>query len=1321
MSIRVSHLPFVLLLLLWSNIFIFGQVTSTAPMSGTVTDPAGAVVAGADVTVKNTATGTEFKATTTSNGTFTIPALAAGTYSVTVANRGFKQAIVSEVKVDAATPATVNVALEVGAASESVVIQSGGEVLQTQSANVSTTITGRQITDLPFTSRDALDLVLLLPGTSTPGRPRTSTVNGLPKGSLNITLDGINAQDNLGKSSDGFFTQIRPRIDAIDEVTLSTATPGAESAGEGAVQIKFVTRGGTNDYRGSLYEYHRNPALNANYYFNNRDSAPDPRTGKAPRDRVLLNQFGGRFGGPITIPGVFRGKDKAFFFVNYEEYRLPEQVTRQRNILTTAAQSGVFTYTGGAKPVNLLTIAANTANCAACTSTVDPTISKILADIRTSTSKGATQSLDANRDLYTFTNTGGQNRRFATVRFDFNLTSKHHLENIWNYQVFRNKVDILNSADPAFPGILSGIGGQNSNRFSDAIALRSTLSQSLVNEARFGLQGGTSLFRGDSDNSSPAGFANQQGFSFGTSPTAGGFLAAFPTATGFTINNPVASRSSSRRNSPVFQFTDNISYLRGNHSLSFGGTYSQISSWLNTVNNIVPSLSFGVDTNDPANVIFSANRATNFPGISDNDLNVAKALYAILTGRVTQVSANAYLDETTNKYNYLGSYVERIRQREYGVFAQDAWRFRPNLTITGGLRWEVQTPFTATNSTYAKTSYAGLFGISGEGNLFKPGTQTGTPTQFTQLNPGEAAYKTDWNNVAPSLGIAWSPNWKAGVLSHVFGESGQSVIRAGYSMAFVREGTNVMSSVLSANPGGFVSALRSIAGGNLTAGTLLRTISAATIAPTIPASPVYPLSGAVTDTVNGFSPNLQLGYVQSWTLGVQRELTKDTVFEVRYVGNRGTKLWRQYNLNEVNVVENGFLDEFKKAQANLKANIAAGKGNTFAYTGAPGTSPLPITLGYFQGLSGAAVNDPARYTSSNFTSSTFVSPLAANNAAPITFATALGGRTSSATMRANGVTAGIPRNFFVVNPDYLGSAAGGSVFTVDNGTATWYNALTVELRRRLSKGLLVQGSYTFGKGLTNFNGSSSAVANNYSSLRNPGLDKAVSPFDVTHAFKVNWIYELPVGKGKALFGNANSLVNQFVGGWEWHGTARLQSGSPFRMDNIQLVGMTQQELQGLVKIRKDPNKIVYYLPDDVILNTQRAFNVSATSATGYGSAGAPTGKYIAPSSSGGCIESYTGQCGFSHVQLYGPRFVRFDLSVVKKFKITEKTDFEFRTELLNAFNNINFRIGDAGNDVNTITNFSNATFGQTTNAYRDLSTTNDPGGRLIQFVLRLNF
>ena len=325
------------------------QTGSAGSIAGTISDPTTAVVKGATVTVKNNATNQEFNTTTTDNGTFNVPALISGNYTVTIAAPGFKTAIVPDVKVDVGAPSSVNVTLEVGAPTETVqVVDVAGELINTQSATVGTTITGRQIIDQPQASRDALDLVTLLPGVQTTGRPRTSTVNGLPKGALNITLDGVDVQDNLISSNDGFFTFVRPRIDAVGEVSISTAAPGAESAGDGAVQIKFVTRGGTNELAGSLYWYHREPYLTANYFFNNQTLAPT-YFGKAPRNRILLNQYGGRVGGPIRIPKLFDGRDKAFFFVNYEEFRLPEQQLRQRTILSPSAQQGIFTTTSGAQ------------------------------------------------------------------------------------------------------------------------------------------------------------------------------------------------------------------------------------------------------------------------------------------------------------------------------------------------------------------------------------------------------------------------------------------------------------------------------------------------------------------------------------------------------------------------------------------------------------------------------------------------------------------------------------------------------------------------------------------------------------------------------------------------------------------------------------------------------------------------------------------------------------------------------------------------------------------------------------------------------------
>jgi hypothetical protein len=546
---------FVVLLTLGSLLSAFGQTTSTGSLTGTVLDPTGAAVAGANVTVRNNATNQELTATTNDQGTFAVPSINAGLYTVTITpTTGFKQAILKDVKIDAGRPSNVDVKLEVGQVTESVTITgAGGELINSTNANVSTTITGRQITDLPFASRNALDLILLLPGSATPGRPRTSTVNGLSKGGLNITLDGINVQDNLLKSSDGFFTYIQPKTDAIEEVTLSTATPGSESSGEGAVQIKFTTRSGGNDFHGSLYEYHRNPWLNANYFFNNETLPPDPVDHRAPRNRVLLNQYGGRLGGPITIPGLFNGRDKAFFFVNYEEYRLPERSLRTRTVLSPSAAAGNFQYDAALNAANPLrsNCIVSPANAAQqrCTvnllttlaaanglpTTTDPTVAALLPAIRsaiTSNGGGITPLSDPNLERAAFINPGGQIRYFPTVRFDVNVTQKHHVSNVWNYQDFNSSVDFLNNADPAFPGF-PNLGSQASNRFSNVTSHRWTVTPSIVNEATFGITGGTVVFFPEI---SPAQFANQGGFNLN-----GGFASA-------GITGPTVRSAPSRRN-----------------------------------------------------------------------------------------------------------------------------------------------------------------------------------------------------------------------------------------------------------------------------------------------------------------------------------------------------------------------------------------------------------------------------------------------------------------------------------------------------------------------------------------------------------------------------------------------------------------------------------------------------------------------------------------------------------------------------------------------------------------------------------------------------
>jgi len=197
-------------------------------IDGTVVDPSGAAVPGAEITVTSVATDQVFKATSNEKGEWSVLEVDGGMYRVTVSKPGFKVASAANVQVTAGEPTTLPVKLEVGQATETVTVQSGAEVVQAASAEITNTLTDRQVTELPFATRNAVELMVTQPGTSTPTNPRSSTINGLPKGAINITIDGINTQDNELKSYDGFFSYIMPSVDALEEVTLTTSAAGAD-------------------------------------------------------------------------------------------------------------------------------------------------------------------------------------------------------------------------------------------------------------------------------------------------------------------------------------------------------------------------------------------------------------------------------------------------------------------------------------------------------------------------------------------------------------------------------------------------------------------------------------------------------------------------------------------------------------------------------------------------------------------------------------------------------------------------------------------------------------------------------------------------------------------------------------------------------------------------------------------------------------------------------------------------------------------------------------------------------------------------------------
>jgi hypothetical protein len=1261
----------------------FAQGASTSSsLSGVVTDNDGGVVPGAAVVAKNIATSATNQTVTNSSGAYSFPALDVGTYTLTITLQGFKTVLLNEIRLLAAQPRTVNAKLELGTLSETVEVKGGGtELVRTETPVVNQTVSTEFIQNLPRADRNVLNFLVFLPGVETSGaNARGSTISGLPQNTINITIDGVSTSNNL-QSGDGFFSLITPRQDAVEEVTLTTATAGADSSGQGATQVRFVTRSGTNQYQTSVYNYLQHKNLNTNTFFN--------QLARLPRPQRTIEVYGGRIGGPIVIPRLVDGRGKAFFFFNHEESYTPLEARRTRTVVNELAQAGVFSYNlTSPRTVNILELAALNGQV----STVDPTVGALLAQIRTAvTNCGATCSLtsvstDPNRQTFDFLNPAKVVRHNPTGRVDINVTNRNRVTGSYYWQTFSDDPDTLNNADPVFPGFPTK-GITKSFRTTGSIALRSTFSSNLVNEARGGWQWTPQDFFG---NARPEHFENQGflslGFGFGVnSVTAGG------------ANGPSA------RNTINWNIDDTVNWLRGSHNFGFGASFTRIDdtgeNW-----NTVPTATFGLNTTlDPAAGIFTT---TNFPTATTGNLSDARALYALLTGRITNIGATGRLNEAGDEFIYNGRLKRREHMDEYGFFVQDTWRWKPNLTLTLGLRYELQMPIVPSNGTFTMSTLEDLCGPSGLGdgrfggrqcNLFNPGVlnNPGVVPQYVFYDPEKPGYATDKNNFAPNLGASWRPNVQDGWLRTLLGDPDQATVSGGYTRSFNRERMDRFINVFGGNPGSTVPATRSttattfpiVPPGESWPLLLRECVGVANTRcgpPNFQRTPSFPIiaSFAAGNDISIFAPDLQVGYTDSWSVGLQRALTRDMVVEARYVGNVNRQPWATENWNNENIIENNFFDEFRVAMNNLQANVAAGLGGTFAFTGAPGTQALPIYLAHFQGLPFSSSGNPANYTSTNFTNSTFVNDLDPFGPDPYGAAASIW---SSGTFRTNMATAGLAPNFWVMNP------------LVDNANVTRnldrtsnYHSLILNLRRRLSRGLTVEGSYTYARRY--------AYSIPNADFHNDFLKVQVN--NVPHALKMLWVYQVPVGRGKRFGANWNKWIDGALGGWEFSGAGRAQIPT-FRLTNTVIVGMSFDEAQSLfhgVRFANDPTTgalQVFNMPQDVIDNTRLAFDTDPTQPGFYGPGLEPTGRFFAPATCA-ALPMKSGDCA-PDLLFNGDWFVEFDFRFVKKFPIMRKATFEFAAELFNALGAINFNKSftlTGGNAFRSTSQASGARIGQ---------------------------
>jgi hypothetical protein len=670
-----------------------------------------------------------------------------------------------------------------------------------------------------------------------------------------------------------------------------------------------------------------------------------------------------------------------------------------------------------------------------------------------------------------------------------------------------------------------------------------------------------------------------------------------------------------------------------------------------------------------------------------------------------------------------------------GFYAQDSWRVRPNLTFNYGLRWEFYGPPYDKNNEYDMLANPNqIWGISGVGNLFSPGSTAGILTPEFVNDTGKTWYHNYYKAFAPSVGLAYQPNWDNSMARHLFGAAGKTVLRAGFSVAYDNEGIDAFFGVAQDNPGYFGSqtsaagASNNLANGTFQAGSFI--LGQPTPLNFVAQTPqTFGGPFAATPTVGtgqqefSIDPHLKPPMVESWNAGIQRELSSNMVLEIRYQANHGVGLSGLFNINEVNIFENGFLNQFNEAASNqniclnvnptgcLAAEMAAGivaatatkPVADFGNLGLAGQVTVPVITAAFTG------SQTGSQTNSLFTNSTFTTDITNHGAGSFANTLATGAQ-GVGQFTANIVAAGAgTANYFIVNP-----AASSGAFAYANAYQSTFNALIVDLRHRPSHGLQFDVNYTFSKSLTNYDANSAIVNSSFTTLRNENYSKGPAPFQAAHQIKGQLVYQLPFGPGHR-WSSSSGVVKRIIGGWEVDDVTRFQTGQPVLVTDgttggstfnnngagINLVGLTTSQIQSMFVTNKTALVgAVTYLPSSLLTGNNANLSI------------------FQPCQVAGTL------CGRPFFT--GPSFFRTDLSVVKTTKITERVNFEMRAELLNAFNDADFywacAVATSPCSISTgSTRFGQMGSNSTNGAYSDINTTQDPGGRIVQLVGRINF
>jgi hypothetical protein len=1236
----------ILTVLLLASVPAFGQGTRGS-LSGVVKDPNSAAIVGATVTLKNAGTGEESKTTSNAQGAFSFPSLNPGKYSATIEAGGFKKTELTEITIEVAQPSAVEVNLEVGAVTEQVTVTgTAQEVINTTSPTLSKTITAKQVEDLPLLSRNPLDLARLQAGLAVQGTDvRNASVQGLRGNATNVTQDGINAMDNFVKGS-SFFAISSPSLNATSEFSITVGTVGSD-AGRGVAQVSLVTPSGSNGLHGGVFYQNRNDGFNANTFFNNASGLNNPaHTGlgdKAPR----LNQhfFGVQSSGPVYIPKLYDGRNKSFWFFSYEGFREKFTVIRNRTVLSDLARTGTFQYinsAGALQSINLLSLGNFHSLNAFSTAQLNA--------MPQSNNKDVGDQLNFQGYRFSVSGTDPSDRyngRFDQQLWDSQKWGSHKLEFTYHHGDFLLTPDTFNGLEAPFPGGINAF--QASQRVLWSGAVHSTFGAHMTNEARIGRQYAPVGFLRDSQ-------PTQAFIVFGAATT--------------NLDNTFMSQG---RNTQLWQGIDNFSLVKGSHTFRMGNDTQSVSAISTNDAGINQTITLGTNSANPDGILNSA--FPLLPAASATTItNNAKAIYRDLTGMLANSSKTFNVTSPSSGFVSGATRSREFLYRDVSFYFQDSWKMKRNLTLSYGLRYEFEgVPTLPDGLGLQPTNFNDIFGVGGAGNLFNPNSTAGNASatlDFVSGKTGKGLYKNDWNNFAPFIGFAYSPNFESGPLHWIFGGEGRSSIRGGYSISYLRDGFTVVSNALgtgTTNPGLIQSTANNTPAGTLGA-------SGVPLATPVFKVPITSAENFLANTSNGLwaiDPNLRTPYVQQWSFGIEREINSNTAIEVRYAANHAVKIYRALNYNEANIFENGFMQEFLNAQKNLAIN-----NNTSFAPGAAGTVALPTFTKLFTGVA----------ASSGFTSSTFISNLQQNNIGAMANTLAF-----SSTYRAS--RASLPAAFFVTNPNASFAQVLG------NFSYSKYQSLQIEIRRRFSGGLSFQANYTLARTLND----GTTIVNNQSTLENPRalrnfrLDYQNSDQDQRHRFVTNIVYDLPFGTGRRFLGGLWTPARKAIEGWTTGSIVTWQSATPFYItsgrssynqfnagnNSAQLGSMTFEQFRKQLGVFRTPVGIFFINPTSL--------NIVTNATTG-----ALTSANIKP---GIFVQPAVGTFGnFPMNSLFGPNFTQTDFSLAKRTYFTERGNVEFRMTVFNVFNHPNFVIGNQS--------FEATTFGritQTTGIERQIS------------------